>query len=77
MESSESFSVVVESDHQNVDIMPSTASVTIVDNDKVEIGFNQDKYQGDGEDLFDVCGVLRNATLERQLRVQFIIGDEG
>ena len=76
VEEDETFRVVVSSADSSVDIMPSTTVVTIVDNDKVVIGLDREKYLGDGKDPFEVCGVLRNATTEKTLSTQFLIGEE-
>lgn len=77
VESAESFRVVLETEDTSISLESTPSTVTITDTDKVLIELNQDKYQGNGEDFFEICGILRNATLERELRTQFVVGNQG
>lgn len=77
VEDAESFEVVMNSSDPKVDIGNSTTVVLIEDNDKVVIDLDKDRYLGDGKDSFEVCGILRNATIEKTLSTQFFVGDEG
>ena len=77
VEDAESFRVVVSSSDPKVDISNSTTVISIEDNDKVVIDLDKDKYLGDGKEPFEVCGILRNATIEKTLSTQFLVGDEG
>ena len=78
VEDAESFRVVLSSSNPKVDIGNSSSTVVLIeDNDKVVIDLDKSRYLGDGKDSFEVCGILRNATLEKTLSTQFFVGDEG
>ena len=77
VEDPESFRVIASSSDSKVNIGNSTTVVLIEDNDKVLIDLDKDRYLGNGKDSFEVCGILRNATIEKTISTQFFIGDEG
>ena len=70
----EIFTVEISSGDPDVDFKPSTATVTILDNDMVMIGFEMERYQGEEGENVGVC-VLLSGTLERSVVVEIITGD--
>ena len=77
LEDMESFDVIIASSDPGVVVAPSRAVVSIIDNEKIAVGFVQDRHQGDGAELVEVCGVLRNGSLERSIVTQFSIQGRG
>ena len=75
VEEPENFTVVVSGDDPDVDFTPPTSVVTITDNDRVVIGFEMERYQGDEGDTVQVCAILSNGTLERSIVVDITSGD--
>ena len=75
VELAENLSVIVSGDDPDVDFEPDTAIVTIVDNDRVVIGFEMETYQGDEGQTVEVCAIVRNGTLERSVLVEIFTGD--
>ena len=71
----ENFTVGIGSDDPDVDFAPPTATVTILDNDRVVIGFEMEQYQGEEGRMVEVCAVLMNGTLERSLIVEILTED--
>ena len=71
----ENLTVVIDSDDPDVDFVPPTSTVTIVDNDRVVIGFEMERYQGEEGRMVEVCAILVNGTLERSLIVEMFTGD--
>jgi hypothetical protein len=73
VEDRERFTLMIMSSDERVkiDTMRETSTVTIADNDKVEIGFERGKYlQVEEGRTIEVCAVLRNTTLERELIIR-------
>ena len=77
IEDTESFDIILDTSDPGVMLSPSRSVVSIVDNDKVAIGFVQEEHQGDGAELVEVCGILRNGSLERRIVTQFSIEGRG
>ena len=71
----ENFTVVIRSDDPDVDFVPPTSVVTILDNDRVVIGFEMEQYQGEEGGIVEVCAVLMNGTLERSFFVELFTSD--
>ena len=71
----ENLTVVIDSDDPDVDFVPPTSTVTIVDNDRVVIGFEMERYQGEEGRMVEVCVVIRNGSLERSVLVQIFTED--
>ena len=65
----ENLTVVIDSDDPDVDFVPPIPTVTIVDNDRVVIGFEMERYQGEEGRVVEVCAVIRNGSLERSVLV--------
>lgn len=75
VELAENFTVEIRSDDPDVDFTPPTSTVTIIDNDRVVIGFEMEQYQGEEGETVEVCAMLRNGSLERDLLVQIFTED--
>ena len=75
VELTENFTVEIRSDDPDVDFAPPTATVTIIDNDRVVIGFEMEQYQGEEGGTVEVCAVLMNGTLERSLEIALFTGN--
>ena len=71
----ENFTVEIRSDDSDLDFEPSTSTVTIIDNDRVVIGFEMEQYQGDEGAVVEVCAMLSNGSLEMDLLVQIFTED--
>ena len=71
----ENLTVVIDSDDPDVDFVPPTSTVTIVDNDRVVIGFEMERYQEEEGRMVEVCAVIRNGSLERSILVQIFTED--
>ena len=73
VEDRESFVLTIRSNDERltVDNMRGTSTVLIIDNDRVEIGFERGKYlQIEEGRTIEVCAILRNTTLERVLTIR-------
>ncbi len=66
----ENFTVDIRSDDPDVDFAPPTATVTIIDNDRVVIGFEMEQYQGEEGEMVEVCAVVTDGALERPAFVE-------
>ena len=75
VELAENFTVEIRSDDPDIDFAPPTSTVTIIDNDRVVIGFEMEQYQGEEGETVEVCAMLRNGSLERDLLVQIFTED--
>ena len=75
VEDPENFTVVISGDDPDVNFMPPTSVVTIIDNDRVVIGFEMESYQGDEGQSIEVCAILFNGTLEQSVIVEIFTGD--
>ena len=75
VEDPENFTVVISGDDPDVNFMPPTSVVTIIDNDRVVIGFEMESYQGDEGQSVEVCARLFNGTLEQSVIVEIFTGD--
>ena len=71
----ENLTVVIDSDDPDVNFVPPTSTVTIVDNDRVVIGFEMERYQGEEGRMVQVCAIIRNGSLERSVPVQIFTED--
>ena len=71
----ENFTVDIRSDDPEVNFAPPTATVTILDNDRVVIGFEMEQYQGEEGRMLEVCAILMNGTLEQSLFVELFTSD--
>ena len=75
VELAENFTVDIRSDDPDVDFTPPTSTVTILDNDRVVIGFEMEQYQGEEGEMVEVCAAVLNDRLERSLIVELFTGD--
>lgn len=75
VELAENFTVEISSDDPDVDFVPPTSTVTIIDNDRVVIGFEMEQYQGNEGTVVEICAALLNGTLERSLIIELSTGD--
>lgn len=75
VENPENFTVVVDGDDPDVDFVPPTSVVTIIDDDRVVIGFEMERYQGEEGQTVEVCVIIRNGTLEKPVLVEIFTGD--
>ena len=75
VELAENFTVEISSSDPDVDFAPPISTVTIIDNDRVVIGFEMEQYQGEEGETVEVCAMLRNGSLERDLLVQIFTED--
>ena len=71
----ENFTVEIRSDDPDVEFVPPTSVVTILDNDRVMIGFEMEQYQGEEGRMVEVCAVIRNGSLERDVLTQIFTED--
>jgi hypothetical protein len=71
----ENFTVEIRSDDPDVNFIPPTSTVTIIDNDRVVVGFEMEQYQEEEGGMVEVCSILMNGTLERSLIVEIFTGD--
>ena len=71
----ENFTVEIRSDDPDLNFAPPTSTVTIIDNDRVVIGFEMEQYQGDEGAVVEVCAALLNGALERSLILELSTGD--
>ena len=71
IESQENFTLMMTSNDIGVIInMSEVLTITISDDDKVMIEFERGKYQVEEGRTVEVCAVLKNATLERNLTIR-------
>ena len=73
VEDQESFTLMIRGSGEGVNVnkISKISTVTITDNDKVEIGFERGKYLPIEEGrTIEVCAALKNATLERVLTIR-------
>ena len=49
--------------------------MTIIDDDRVVIGFEMEGYQGEEGQTVEVCVIIRNGTLEKPVLVEIFTGD--
>ena len=75
VELAENFTVDIRSDDPDVDFAPPTSTVTILDNDRVVIGFEMEQYEGREGEMVEVCAAVLNGRLERSLIVELFTGD--
>ena len=75
VEVTEMFGVVLTTREPDVNFLNPSASVDIIDNDRVVIGFEMEQYQGEEGGTVEVCAVLTNGTLERSLFVELFTSD--
>ena len=75
VEPAENFTVEISSSDPDVHFAPPISTVTIIDNDRVVIGFEMEQYQGEEGETVEVCAMLRNGSLERDLLVQIFTED--
>ena len=75
VENPENFTIVVDGDDPDVDFVPPTSVVTVTDNDRVVIGFEMERYQGDEGEAVEVCAILRNGSLGRPVIVEVFTND--
>ena len=75
VELAENFTVEIRSDDPDVDFVPPTSTVTIIDNDRVVIGFEMEQYQGNEGTIVEICAALFSGSLERSLIVELSTGD--
>ena len=71
----ETFGIILTTNASDVEFMPPTSIVNIIDNDRAVIGFEMERYQGGEGQMVEVCAILRNGTLERSLLVGIFTGD--
>ena len=69
VELAENFTVEIRSDDPDVDFAPPISMVTIIDNDRVVIGFEMEQYQGNEGGTVEVCAILMDGTLERSVLI--------
>ena len=76
-EDSESFTFTISGDEQGMDfVSPTTATVTIVDDDQVSIGFAMPRYEGDEGEMVEVCAAVSGSvTMERSVMVRLTTED--
>ena len=76
-EDSETFTVTVSGVEQGVDfVSPASATVTILDNDIVTIGFEMARYEGNEGEMTEVCvAVSDGVTVERAVTVRLTTQD--
>ena len=71
LEDMESFDVIIASSDPDVVVAPSRAVVSIIDNDVVTIGLENDRFQGNEGEQSEVCASVRGiTTLERSVTVR-------
>ena len=75
VELAENFTVDIGSDDPDVNFAPPTSTVTILDNDRVVIGFEMEQYEGREGEMVEVCAVIRNGSLETDVLVQIFTED--
>ncbi len=75
VEITEMFGVMLTSSEPDVDLQDPSAVVDIIDNDRVVIGFEMERYQGNEGEMVEVCAALANGTLKRSLIVEIFTGD--
>ena len=72
----ENFTVEIHSDDPDVDFAPPTSVVTILDNDRVVIGFEMEQYRGEEGGMVEVCAVVSlNGSLDTNVSVQILTED--
>ena len=71
----ENFTVVISGDDPEVEFVPSSSTVTIIDNDRVVIGFEMERYREQEGRMVEVCAIIRNGSLERSVMVQISTED--
>ena len=71
-ESSESFMVMLSGSDPGVEfVSPTTAIVTINDNDKATVGFEMEQYHGEEGRSAEICAIVKgDVSLERRVIVQ-------
>ena len=71
-ENSENFTVMLSGSDSGVNfVSPTTAVVTINDNDKVTVGFEMERYHGEEGQSANACAIVKGGvSLERRVIVQ-------
>ena len=75
VESTEMFGVVLTTSEPDVDFDNPSAVINIIDNDRIAIGFEMERYEGEEGRMVEVCAILVNGTIERSLIVEAFTGD--
>ena len=75
VENPDVFTVEIGGDDPDVVFDPPSSTVTIIDNDRVVIGFEMERYEGDEGGVVEVCAILMNGLLERSVLVGIFTED--
>ena len=75
VENEEVFRVMVGGDDPDVVFDPPSSTVSIIDNDRVVIGFEMESYQGEEGGVVEVCAIVLEGELERSASVSVSTSD--
>ena len=76
LESTEMFDVEITSTDSDVTILAPTSVVTILDNDMVGIGFEEEEYEVDeAMGSVEICVVVTSGSIQRQLVATLVTSD--
>ena len=75
VENPDVFTVEIGGDDPDVVFDPPSSTVTIIDNDRVLIGFEMERYEGEEGGVVEVCAVIREGELDRSALVSISTTD--
>ena len=68
LESTETFNVEISSSDRDITISTPVSVVTILDNDMIGIGLEEEEYEvAEGDGSLEVCVVVTSGSIQRQL----------
>lgn len=76
LESTENFNVLITPGDSSITILTLTAVITIVDNDMVGIGLEEEEYEvTEDQGSVEVCVVVTSGSIQRQLVATLLTAD--
>ena len=75
VENPDVFTVEIRGGDPDVVFDPPSSTVTIIDNDRVEIGFEMERYEGEEGGVVEVCAIIMDGSLDRPVIVRVFTQD--